>query len=292
MAPGRSSARFSGGCSIRWRSACCRASSRKATLVRADVDQGALVLRRRGVDNRMSPETRQSVRPQRRRTPLGRARLADLVRPCRCSGCSSLVEPRLHGAARGQAARLLRVQVAARSRAASRRGHASPTTRSAASTRTASGNQVAFTHASASTIRSSSRSSRRRRSSSRRDADAAGSPTLLELGAAVRCSSSVSGSFFFRRMGGAEGGIMSFARSRAKIYADDDVKVELRRRRGRRRGRRRAEGDRRVPQEPEEVHDARRAHSQGRAARRPAGHGQDAARARGRRRSARCRSSA
>jgi cell division protease FtsH len=31
--------------------------------------------------------------------------------------------------------------------------------------------------------------------------------------------------FFFRRMGGAEGGIMSFARSRAKIYAEDDVKV-------------------------------------------------------------------
>jgi cell division protease FtsH len=33
--------------------------------------------------------------------------------------------------------------------------------------------------------------------------------------------------FFFRRMGGAEGGIMSFARSRAKIYADDDVKVSF-----------------------------------------------------------------
>jgi cell division protease FtsH len=32
-------------------------------------------------------------------------------------------------------------------------------------------------------------------------------------------------SFFFKRMSGAEGGIMSFARSRAKIYADDDVKV-------------------------------------------------------------------
>jgi cell division protease FtsH len=31
--------------------------------------------------------------------------------------------------------------------------------------------------------------------------------------------------FFFRRMGGAEGGVMSFARSRAKIYADDDVKI-------------------------------------------------------------------
>src|SRR5579862_5595912 len=34
-------------------------------------------------------------------------------------------------------------------------------------------------------------------------------------------------SFFFRRMGGAEGGIMSFARSRAKIYSEDDVKVNF-----------------------------------------------------------------
>jgi cell division protease FtsH len=34
-------------------------------------------------------------------------------------------------------------------------------------------------------------------------------------------------SFFFRRMGGAEGGIMSFARSRAKIYAEEDVKVRF-----------------------------------------------------------------
>lgn len=33
--------------------------------------------------------------------------------------------------------------------------------------------------------------------------------------------------FFMRRMGGAEGGIMSFARSRAKIYADDEVKVRF-----------------------------------------------------------------
>ncbi|HET9704552.1 MAG TPA: ATP-dependent zinc metalloprotease FtsH [Vicinamibacterales bacterium] len=32
-------------------------------------------------------------------------------------------------------------------------------------------------------------------------------------------------SFFIRRMGGAEGGVMSFARSRAKIYAEDDVKT-------------------------------------------------------------------
>jgi len=31
--------------------------------------------------------------------------------------------------------------------------------------------------------------------------------------------------FFVRRIGGAEGGVMSFARSKAKIYAEDDVKV-------------------------------------------------------------------
>jgi len=35
-------------------------------------------------------------------------------------------------------------------------------------------------------------------------------------------------SFFFRRIGGAEGGVMSFARSRAKVYAaEDDVKVKF-----------------------------------------------------------------
>jgi cell division protease FtsH len=34
-------------------------------------------------------------------------------------------------------------------------------------------------------------------------------------------------SIFFRRMSGAEGGVMSFARSRAKIYADDEVKVRF-----------------------------------------------------------------
>jgi cell division protease FtsH len=32
-------------------------------------------------------------------------------------------------------------------------------------------------------------------------------------------------SFFARRLGGAEGGVMSFARSKAKIYAEDDVKT-------------------------------------------------------------------
>src|SRR5262245_9495391 len=33
--------------------------------------------------------------------------------------------------------------------------------------------------------------------------------------------------FFIRRMSGAEGGVMSFARSRAKIYADDEVKARF-----------------------------------------------------------------
>ena len=60
---------------------------------------------------------------------------------------------------------------------------------------------------------------------------------------------------------------------------------ELRGRRGRGRGRGGAEGDRRVPAEPAEVHEPRRAHPEGRAARRPARHRQDAAGARGRRRS-------
>ncbi len=35
------------------------------------------------------------------------------------------------------------------------------------------------------------------------------------------------GTMLFRRMGGAEGGIMSFARSRAKVYSDDDVKISF-----------------------------------------------------------------
>src|SRR6476660_892139 len=33
--------------------------------------------------------------------------------------------------------------------------------------------------------------------------------------------------FFFRRMGGAEGGVMSFARSKHRVFAEDDVKVSF-----------------------------------------------------------------
>src|SRR5688572_21998761 len=34
-------------------------------------------------------------------------------------------------------------------------------------------------------------------------------------------------SFLFRRMGGAEGGVMSFARSKHRVFAEDDVKVSF-----------------------------------------------------------------
>jgi cell division protease FtsH len=64
--------------------------------------------------------------------------------------------------------------------------------------------------------------------------------------------------FFFRRMSGAEGGVMSFARSRAKIYADDEVKVRFSDVAGVDEAEGRAQGDRRVPEEPEEVHQPRR----------------------------------
>ncbi len=33
--------------------------------------------------------------------------------------------------------------------------------------------------------------------------------------------------FFFRRMGSAEGGVMSFARSKHRVFAEDDVKVSF-----------------------------------------------------------------
>ena len=91
--------------------------------------------------------------------------------------------------------------------------------------------------------------------------------------------------FFFRRMSGAEGGIMSFGRSRAKIFSEDDVKVSFADVAGVDEA---AEELREIVEflkNAEEVHDARRPHSEGRAARRPARHRQDAAGPRGRRRS-------
>ncbi len=105
------------------------------------------------------------------------------------------------------------------------------------------------------------------------------------LGAARPAASSALWTFFLRRMGGAEGGIMSFARSRAKIYAEDDVKVSFADVAG-------------VDEAADELREiveflktpAKYTTLGGRIpkgvhARRPAGHGQDAAGARRRRRS-------
>ena len=94
-------------------------------------------------------------------------------------------------------------------------------------------------------------------------------------------------SFFFRRMSSAEGGVMSFARSRGKIYAEDDVKVTF----ADVAGVDEAEDELKEIVEflrtPRRVHAAWRTNPQGRAARRPSRHRQDAARAGGGRRSAR-----
>ena len=55
-------------------------------------------------------------------------------------------------------------------------------------------------------------------------------------------------------MGGAEGGVMSFARSKAKVFADDEVKIRFADVAGVDEAREELQGDRRVPEEPEEVH--------------------------------------
>ena len=78
--------------------------------------------------------------------------------------------------------------------------------------------------------------------------------------------------------------VMSFGKSRAKRLSVDSPKITFRDVAGRRRGGRGAPRDQGVPREPQEVPGARRADPQGRAALRPAGHRQDAAGARRRRR--------
>ena len=80
---------------------------------------------------------------------------------------------------------------------------------------------------------------------------------------------------------------MSFARSRAKIYADDEVKVRFTDVAGVDEAEDELKEIVEFLQEPEEVHEPRRPDSEGRAARRPARDRQDAARARRGRRSAR-----
>ena len=79
-------------------------------------------------------------------------------------------------------------------------------------------------------------------------------PEILGWVVPLRAARRRRGRFFFRRIGGAEGGVMSFARSKAKIYAEDDVKVELPGRGRRRRSRAGAARDRRVPEDAAQVH--------------------------------------
>ena len=90
--------------------------------------------------------------------------------------------------------------------------------------------------------------------------------------------------FIINQMQGGGSKVMSFGKSRAKRMAVDAPKITFRDVAGRGRGGRGAARDQGVPREPQEVPGAGRADPQGRAALRPAGHRQDAAGARRRRR--------
>ena len=83
------------------------------------------------------------------------------------------------------------------------------------------------------------------------------------------------------------GSAMAFAKSRPQVYDEGRAPGHLRRRRRQRRGRRRAARGGRVPPDAREVPGPRRPDPQGGPARRPAGHGQDAAGQGGRRRGGR-----
>ena len=84
-----------------------------------------------------------------------------------------------------------------------------------------------------------------------------------------------------RAAGGQMGALGAFGRSKARRVEGDQTKVTFADVAGHRRGQGRADRGRRLPQEPGEVPAAGWADSAWRAARGPAGHGQDAARARG-----------
>ena len=85
---------------------------------------------------------------------------------------------------------------------------------------------------------------------------------------------------FMRQLQAAGGKAMSFGKSRARLLNEIAEQGDVRRRRRHRRGEGRLRRDHRLPQGPEEVPAARRPHPEGRAADGPAGHRQDAPRAR------------
>ncbi len=93
--------------------------------------------------------------------------------------------------------------------------------------------------------------------------------------------------FFMRQMQSGGNKALSFGKSKAKLLEQLQQEGDVQGRRRRRRGQGRAPGDHRVPQGAAEVPEARRPHPQGRAADGPAGHRQDAARPRHRRRGGR-----
>ncbi len=93
--------------------------------------------------------------------------------------------------------------------------------------------------------------------------------------------------FIMRQMQSGGNKALSFGKSRAKLSSLDAEEGDVQGRRRRRRSEGRAAGDHRVPARAAEVPEARRPHPEGRAAHGVARHGQDAARARGRRRSER-----
>ena len=86
--------------------------------------------------------------------------------------------------------------------------------------------------------------------------------------------------FFMRQMQSGGGKAMGFGKSKAQAADREAGPRHLRRRRRHRRGQGGAGGDRRVPARPAEVPAPRRQDPEGRAAGRPAGHRQDAARPR------------
>ena len=92
---------------------------------------------------------------------------------------------------------------------------------------------------------------------------------------------------FMRQLQSGGGKAMSFGKSKAKLLSRSPEPRDVQGRRRRRGGQGRGRGDHRVPQGSEEVHAPRRPHPQGRPDDGPAGHRQDAARARDRRRGGR-----
>ena len=89
--------------------------------------------------------------------------------------------------------------------------------------------------------------------------------------------------FIFRRMGGGAAGALNLGKNKVKVYDRKEMKIDLRRRRGRRRGQGRAPRDRGLPEEPEEVPAPGRPDPQGGPAPRAARLRQDPARPGGRR---------